>query len=66
MKEDIKALGLTEEDFQALLGDIKKRREKYRESLDLDKENEIKKEDRIAREALEKFIKNKAVLVAMK
>ena len=42
MKEDIKALGLTEEDFQALLGDIKKRREKYRESLD-----EEKKEDKI-------------------
>ena len=42
MKEDINALGLTEEDFQALLGDIKKRREKYRESLD-----EEKKEDKI-------------------
>ena len=66
MKEDINALGLTEEDFQALLGDIKKRREKYRESLDLNEKNEIKKEDRIARKAVEKFIKNKAVLVAMK
>lgn len=40
MKEDI--IGLTEEDFQALLEDIKKRREKYRESLD-----EEKKEDKV-------------------
>ena len=42
MKEDIDTLDLTEEDFQALLEDIKKRREKYRESLD-----EEKKEDKI-------------------
>lgn len=42
MKEDIDILDLTEEDFQALLEDIKKRREKYRESLD-----EEKKEDKI-------------------
>lgn len=42
MKEGIDTLDLTEEDFQALLEDIKKRREKYRESLD-----EEKKEDKI-------------------
>lgn len=42
MKEDIDTLDLTEEDFQALLEDIKKRREKYKESLD-----EEKKEDKI-------------------
>ena len=42
MKEDIDTLDLTEEDFQVLLEDIKKRREKYRESLD-----EEKKEDKI-------------------
>lgn len=42
MKEDIDTLDLTEEDFQTLLEDIKKRREKYRESLD-----EEKKEDKI-------------------
>ena len=42
MKENIDTLDLIEEDFQALLEDIKKRREKYRESLD-----EEKKEDKI-------------------
>lgn len=42
MKEDIDTLDLTEEDFQALLEDIKKRREKYRESLDEEKkENKV-------------------------
>lgn len=42
MKEDIDTLDLTEEDFQALLKDIKKRREKYRESLDKEKkENKV-------------------------
>ena len=34
MKEIVEGLDLTEKDFQALLEDIKKRREKYRESLD--------------------------------
>ena len=42
MKEIVEGLDLTEKDFQALLEDIKKRREKYRESLD-----EEKKEDKI-------------------
>lgn len=42
MKENVDDLDLAEEDFQALLKDIKKRREKYRESLD-----EEKKEDKI-------------------
>lgn len=56
MKEDIDTLDLTEEDFQALLEDIKKRREKYRESLD-----EEKKEDKIVDKnyydyVLEKYI----------
>ena len=57
MKEDMDTLDLTEEDFQALLEDIKKRREKYRESLDYE-ENEIKEENRVAREEVEEFIKN--------
>ena len=59
MKEDVEGLDLTEKDFQALLEDIKKRKEKYRESLD-----EEKKEDKIMDKnycdyVLEKYIKQR-------
>lgn len=61
MKEDIDTLDLTKEDFQALLEDIKKRREKYRESLD-----EEKKEDKIMDKnyydyVLEKFLVERGI-----
>lgn len=61
MKEDIDILDLTKEDFQALLEDIKKRREKYRESLD-----EEKKEDKIMDKnyydyVLEKFLVERGI-----
>lgn len=65
MKEIVEGLDLTEKDLQALLKDIKKRREKYRESLDYE-ENKIKKEDRIARKAVEEFVRSRTVLIAMK
>ena len=61
MKEDIDTLDLTEEDFQALLEDIKKRREKYRKSLD--EENEIKKlkEGIVAETTFEELIRSRGV-----
>ena len=61
MKEDVNFLDLTEEDFQTLLKDIKKRREKYRKSLD--EENEIKKlkEGIVAETTFEELIRSRGV-----
>ena len=68
MKEDVNIFDLTEEDFQALLEDIKKRREKYEKLLE--EENEIKKlkeEERIVAEtAFEELVRSRAVIAAMK
>ena len=54
MKEDI--VGLTEEDFQALLEDIKKRRERYRESLDEEKKENKTMDKNYYDYVLEKYL----------
>lgn len=66
MKEDVNFLDLTEEDFQALLKDIKKRRKEYEDKYE-NEIKELKKEERIAAEtAFEELIRSRVVIAAMK